>query len=159
MRRLALSFLMALVAANPAAAEETLDSLKARLQNASPESRPELCIRIARYQLHNADQLYTEGHVDEARAAVDEIAAYAEQARDAAVQTGKHLKAIEIDARKISERLRDLKRTLAFEDQPSVDQAIRRLEDVRTALLKEMFAKKEKRDNKREEKKERMLQP
>jgi hypothetical protein len=41
----------------------------------------------------------------------------------------------------MAEKLRDIKRTLAFEDQPPVEQAIRRLEDVRTILLKEMFAK------------------
>jgi len=31
-----------------------------------------------------------------------------------------------------------------FEDQPPVEQAIRRLEDIRTTLLKEMFAKEKK---------------
>jgi hypothetical protein len=44
--------------------------------------------------------------------------------------------------------LRDIKRTLAFDDQAPVEQAIRRLEDVRTSLLKAMFAK----DNKKEKK-------
>ncbi len=46
----------------------------------------------------------------------------------------------------MAEKLRDIKRTLAFEDQPPVEQAIRRLEDVRTALLKEMFAKEKKKE-------------
>jgi len=41
----------------------------------------------------------------------------------------------------MSEKWRDIRRTLAFDDQPPVEQAIRRLEDIRTALLKEMFAK------------------
>jgi hypothetical protein len=50
----------------------------------------------------------------------------------------------------MAEKLRDIKRTLAFEDQPPVEQAIRRLEDVRTTLLKEMFAKDNK--NKKEKK-------
>ena len=31
--------------------------------------------------------------------------------------------------------------TLAFDDQAPIDKAIRQLEDVRTSLLKEMFAK------------------
>jgi hypothetical protein len=43
----------------------------------------------------------------------------------------------------MADKLRDIKRTLAFEDQPPVQQAIDRLEDIRTTLLKEMFAKEE----------------
>ena len=68
----------------------------------------------------------------EARAAVDDIVTYSEKARDAAMQTRKRLKNVEIDVRKMAEKLRDIKRTLAFDDQAPVEQAIRRLEDVRT---------------------------
>ncbi len=135
---------LAVLLANVAALEETVAGLKARLENAPPEERAELCIKIAEHQLHTADKAYIDGHVDEARAAVDEIVTYAEKARDAAIVSKKHLKNVEIDARKISERLSDIKRTLAFEDQPPVEQAIRHLEDIRTTLLKEMFAKKKK---------------
>jgi hypothetical protein len=134
--------LAALVSANCRAFEENLADLKARVGNASPDDRVELCIRIAQYQLREADKFYNEGHADQGRAAVDDIASYAEQARDAAVQSKKHMKNVEINTRKMSEKLRDIKRSLAFEDQPPVDQAIRRLEDVRTSLLKEMFSDK-----------------
>jgi hypothetical protein len=48
----------------------------------------------------------------------------------------------------MADKLRDIKRTLPFEDQPPLEQSIRRLEDIRTALLKEMFAK----DNPKEKK-------
>ena len=143
MCRLALyAFLLACSSANCAAGDETIAELKTRVESARPEDRPELCIRIAQHQLRNADKLYNDGHVEEARAAVDDIVAYAEKARDAAIKTQKHLKNVEIDARKMAEKLRDIKRTLAFEDQPAVEQAIRRLEDVRTVLLNEMFSKK-----------------
>ena len=150
MRRLAFTVLLfALASAHGAAKDETAE-LKARLESARPEERPELCIRIARQQLRNADKLYSEGKFDQARDAVDDIVTYSEQARDAATQTKKNLKNVEIDVRKIAEKLRDIKRTLVFEDQPPVEQAIRRLEDVRTTLLKEMFAKENK--NKKEKK-------
>jgi len=143
MRRLALSlFLFALASAYCVAAEQTVAALKERVAKASPEERPQLCMQIAQQQLRNADKLYNEGHVDDARAAVDDIVTYSEKARDAAIESKKHLKNVEIDARKMAERLRDIKRSLAFEDQPPVEQAIRRLEDVRTALLKEMFSNK-----------------
>ena len=149
MRRFALTILLlALASGYGAARDETIDELKARVETARPEDRPDLYMRIAQHQLRNADKLYTEGQVDQARAAVDDIVAYCEKARDATVQTKKHLKNVEIDVRKIADKLRDIKRTLAFDDQPPVDQATRRLEDIRTALLKEMFAKENKKENK-----------
>ena len=149
MRRLALyMLLLAIACAYGAATDETVDELKARVESARPEDRADLCIRIAQRQLRNADRLYSNGNVDQARAAVDDIVTYSEKARDGASQTKKHLKNVEIDVRKMAEKLRDIRRTLAFEDQPPVEQAIRRLEDVRTTLLKEMFAN----DNKKEKK-------
>jgi hypothetical protein len=145
MRRLALyALLLALASAYGAAKDEPVDELKARFESARPEDRPDLAIEIARHQLRNADKFYTEGKVDQARAAVDDIVTYSEKARDAALQTKKHLKNVEIEARKMAEKLRDIKRTLAFEDQPPVEQAVRRLEDIRTTLLNEMFAKEKK---------------
>jgi hypothetical protein len=146
MRRLALSLLLvALAAVHCVASEETADALKSRLPNASPEDRAEISIRIAELQLRGADKLYTEGHVAEARAAVDDIVAYSQKASDSAIESRKHLKNVEIAMRKMAAKLRDIKRTLAFEDQPPVDQAAHRLEDIRTTLLKEMFSdKKEK---------------
>jgi len=149
MRRLAFTVLLLSVAsAYGAAKDESAAELKARLESARPEERPELCIQIARRQLRNADKLYSEGKVDQARDAVDDIVTYSEKARDAATQTKKHLKNVEIDVRKMAEKLRDIKRTLVLEDQAPVEQAIRRLEDVRTTLLKEMFAKENKKEKK-----------
>jgi hypothetical protein len=153
MRRIAFCiFLLALGSAFGLAKEETVDELKARFASARPEDRPELGIRIAQHQLRNADRLYGEGKVEQAREAVEDIVGYSEKARDAATQTKKRLKNVEIDARKMADKLRDIKRTLALEDQPPVEQAIGRLEDVRTALLKEMFANDKKNDKKKEKK-------
>src|ERR1035437_7376099 len=149
MRRLALYLLLlALGSAYGAAKDATVAELQARLESARAVDRPELCMQIARGQLRRADTLYQDGNVAQAAAAVDDVVAYSEQARDATTQTKKHLKNIAIDVRKMAEKLRDIKRTLAFEDQPPVEQAIRRLEDIRTTLLKEMFAK----DNTKEKK-------
>jgi hypothetical protein len=144
MRRLALYLFIFALAANCAARDETVADLKARLANARPEDRPGLCVHIAELQVRAGDKLYNDGHADEARAAVEEAADYFEKARDAAIESKGHLKNVEIDARKASDKLRDMKRTLAFEDQAPVEKAIRRIEDVRTALLKEMFSEKKK---------------
>ena len=114
-----------------------------------PEDRPELAFASHSIQLSDAPTSSTPRATStEARAAVDDIVAYSEKARDAAIQSRKHLKNVEIDVRKMAAKLRDVKRTLAFEDQAPVEQAIRRLEDVRTTLLKEMFAKENKKEKK-----------
>ena len=139
---------LALASSYGAAKEESVDEMKAHFETARLEDRAELGIRIAQHQLRIADQLYNAGKVEPARAAVEDIAIYSERARDAAIQTRKRLKNVEIDVRKLADKLRDIKRSLAFEDQPPVDQAIRRLEDVRTTLLQEMFAKDEKKGKK-----------
>jgi hypothetical protein len=149
MRRLVfIMLLLALATACGAATDEVVAVLKAHFESAHPEDRPDLGIRIAQEQLRNADKLYGSGDADQARAAVDDIVTYSEKARDAAILTKKHLKNVEIDVRKMAEKLRDIKRTLAFDDQAPVEQAIRRLEDVRTTLLKEMFAKDKKKETK-----------
>ena len=149
MRRLALYLLLlALGSTDGAAKDATVAELKARLESARAEDRPGLCMQIARDQLRSADTLYKVGKVAEAAAAVDDVVTYSEKARDAATQTRKHLKNVEIDVRKMAEKLRDIKRTLAFEDQLPVERAIRRLEDVRTALLQEMFTKDKKKEKK-----------
>jgi hypothetical protein len=131
-----------------AAKDESLPELKSRFEKARLEDRPDLAIKIAQLELREADKFYVDGKVEEARAAVADIVAYCEKAGDAASQTKKHLKNVEIDVRKIAEKLRDIKRTLSFEDQPPVELAARRLEDVRTRLLQEMFAKEDKKGKK-----------
>jgi len=148
MRPLAFAMLLLALASAYGAKDETVDELKSRFESARLEDRPELGIRIAQHQLRDADKLYSEGNADLARADVEDIVTYSEKARDAAIQTKKRLKNVEIDVRKMAEKLRDVKRTLAFEDQAPVEQAIRRLEDIRTTLLKEMFAKEDKREKK-----------
>lgn len=144
MRRLVFSFILFALAATCVAREESVADLKVRVESARPEDRPELCARIAQMQVRAADKLYTEGHIDEARAAVDDVVLYFTKARDAAIDSKSHLKNVEINARKASEKLRDIKRTLAFEDQAPVEQAIQHIEAVRTELLKEMFSNKKK---------------
>lgn len=149
MRRLAFIALLGVLSSFASSAKtESVDELKARFEKTRTEDRPQLGIRIAEQQLHNADQLYIDGKVEEARAALADIVTYSEKSRDAAMQTGKHLKNVEIDVRKMSEKLRDIKHTLAFDDQPPVEQAIRQLEDIRTSLLNQMFAKDKNNDKK-----------
>ncbi len=69
---------------------------------------------------------------------------YAEKAGDAAERSGKRLKDTEIAVRKMAEKFRDVKHNLPFDDQAPVQDAVDRLEKMRTELLAEMFGKKDK---------------
>jgi hypothetical protein len=121
--------------------EPTIDELKARLANASVADRPPLCIRISERQLGAADRLYIAGDSEQAKAALAEVVAYSELARDYAIQSRKHEKQSEIAIRKMARKLADIKHTVAHEDQEEVQKAFDRLERVRDDLLAAMFSK------------------
>jgi hypothetical protein len=120
---------------------ETLQELIARAEAARIEDRPALYVDIAERELKSADELYTSGKVDEARTAVQDVVTYSEKAHDSAIQSGKKLKNTEIAFRKMAARLRDIKRSLNFDDQAPLQTAADRLENLRTDLLSHMFGK------------------
>ncbi len=120
---------------------ETLQELMARAESARVEDRPALCVEIAERQLKSADELYTAGKIDDARTAMQDVVTYSEKAHDAAIQSGKKVKNTEIAFRKMAAKLRDIKRSLNFDDQAPVQAAADRLESLRTDLLSHMFGK------------------
>jgi len=120
---------------------ETLQELIARADAARIDDQPALYVEIAERQLKSADELYTAGKVDDAQAALKDVLTYSEKAHDAAIQSGKKLKNMEIDFRKMAAKLRDIKRSLNFDDQAPLQTAADRLENMRTDLLSHMFGK------------------
>jgi len=122
-----------------AAKQETLQDLMARCDSAKVEDRPARCVEIAERQLKSADELYTAGKVDEARSALKDVVTYSEKAHDAAIQSGKRVKNTEIEFRKMAAKLRDIKRTVNFDDQEPIQATADRLEALRTELLTHMF--------------------
>ena len=122
-----------------AAKQETLQELMTRCDSAKVEDRPALCAEIAERQLKSADELYTAGKVDEARSALKDVVTFSEKAHDAAIQSGKRVKNTEIEFRKMAAKLRDIKRTVNFDDQEPIQAAADRLEALRTELLTHMF--------------------
>jgi soluble cytochrome b562 len=142
MRKPAIAVVMVLAICTSAfSAKETVEQLKARLPRANEGQRIDICLQIARQQLDNADKLYSDGKVDQAQAAVTDIVTYLEQAGETASKTGKKVKKAEIMVREISNKLKDIKRSLNFDDQPPVQDAVDHLEKVRTQLLSSMFGK------------------
>jgi hypothetical protein len=124
-----------------AGGDEALERLVKRAEAASIGQQPALYAEIAERQLRTADQLYNNGQVDAARAAVNDVVTYSDRASDAASHARSKIKNTEIAIRKMAAKLRDIKRGLAFEDQPPVQAAADHLEGLRSSLLSRMFAK------------------
>ncbi len=122
-------------------ADESLEALIKRAETASNGERPGLYTEIAEQELRDADRLYNAGQADAGRAAVDSVVAYSDKACDATNQARNKIKNTEIAIRKMAAKLRDIKRSLVFEDQAPVQAAADHLEKLRTSLLARMFAK------------------
>jgi len=121
--------------------EPTVEELKARLSSTGIGYRPHLCVQIAEQQLAAADKLYAGGEVEKAQAALSDVVAYSELARDYAIQSHKREKQTEIAVRGMIRKLTEIVHSLGQADQPPVRDAISRLQHVRDDLLAAMFPK------------------
>jgi len=122
--------------------DETLQQMIARADAAPPGDRPALYIHIAREQADAADKAYQAGNSDAGNTAHNDAVTYAGKATDSATSTGKRLKDTEIAVRKMAEKFHDVKHNLPFDDQAPVQEAIDKLEKMRTEMLSAMFGKK-----------------
>jgi hypothetical protein len=127
-----------------ASKEATVEELKARLSSTSVGERPQICLQIAEKQLESADKFYAAVETEKAQAAVTDVTAFAEQARDYAIQSRKHQKQTEIAVRRMIRKLEDIKRTVTLEEQAPLTSAISHLQRVRDDLLMAMFPKGQK---------------
>jgi hypothetical protein len=143
MRSHILIFAMLLVAGCGFAAEQdpALKQLVTRAEAARVEEQPALYIEAARLALKSAERAYASASFDDAQAAVKDLVTYSDRAHDASIQSGKRLKDTEIAMRKMAQKLRDVARTVAFEEQGPLQAAADHLENLRTDLLSHMFAK------------------
>lgn len=121
--------------------DPSIDELKARVASASPGSRPHLCVQIAERQLAATDRLYAAADVEKAEAAMTDVVAFSELARDYAIQTHKYQKQSEIAVRTMARKLADIKHLVGHDDQAPIQAAINRLQRVRDDLLVAMFPK------------------
>ncbi len=121
--------------------QPTIEELKARVANARIVDRPVLCIHISELQREAADRLYVAGDSEQAKAALVDVVAFSELARDYAIQSHKHEKDSEIAIRKMTRKLADMKHTVSHEDQEQVQITIDRLQRIRDDLLAAMFPK------------------
>ncbi|MGB9284121.1 MAG: hypothetical protein WCB59_08890, partial [Candidatus Sulfotelmatobacter sp.] len=121
------------------AKELTLDELKARVADASIGERPGLCVEIAERQVETASRSYEADDIAKGQAALVDVAAFSELARDYAIQSRKREKQSEIAVRKMVRKLENLKYSVPQEDQKKIQETIDRLQRVRDDLLAAMF--------------------
>ena len=135
--------LLCLTAANavPRGGDPTVDELKAKLSSTNIPDRPHLCVEIAQKQLDETDKEYAAADPGKAQAALTDVVAYSELARDYAIQSHKYQKQAEIAVRGMTRKLTGLLHSLAREEQEPVKDAVSRLERVRDDLLASMFKK------------------
>ena len=118
---------------------ESLEELKTKAAAASGGEQATLCARVAQEEVELADRHFIAGDVDQGHAAVREAVAYAEKARDAARSSKKKVKQTEMAIGKTARRLSDIGKTLALDDRPAVEQAVKELEHIQDQLLDAMF--------------------
>lgn len=133
--------LLAVTVAAFASKGETIQALIARAEAAPLRDRPGLYVEIATRRLKSASELYDEGKADEGRNALQDVVTYSSKAHDAAVTSNRKLKDTEKAMRTMSRHLRDMKHSLNYDDQASVQSAADRLEGLADDLLTHMFAR------------------
>jgi hypothetical protein len=133
--------LWSLVAPSARASQPTIEELKKRVADAKIVDRPPLCIHVSERQLQAADRFYVAGDSEHAKAALMDVAAFAELARDYAIQARRHEKPSEIAIRKMARKLSDIKHTVSHDDQEQVQKTVDRLQQIRDDLLAAMFPK------------------
>jgi muramidase (phage lysozyme) len=121
--------------------EPTLDGLKARISSASAAEKPRLCVQVAQMRLNEVDKLYAAGDLDKGQAALTDVVAYSELARDYSIQSHKYQKQSEIAVRHMARKLTELLHTLAQPEQGAIQDAVARLSRVSDDLLASMFSK------------------
>jgi hypothetical protein len=124
------------------AADQTPADLKARADSAQGSERVVLSLEYAHRELEQANTLYTDGDVEKAEAAIQEVVAYSRAATETATSVNKRLKQTEIELRKLQHRMRDIGESLNIDDRPPVEKAVQEIEQLRANLLAKMFGDK-----------------
>jgi len=121
--------------------EPTVEDLKARLAAANVGDKPHFCVQIAQRQLAEADKQYAAAEVAKGKAALVDVVAYSELARDYAIQSHRYEKQAEIAIRTMTRKLTAMLHLASHDDEAPVRAAIDRLQVARDDLLKAMFPK------------------
>lgn len=127
-----------------ASPQNELDKLKADAEKAQGGQQGKIYAQLADKLVAVADQQFTSGNSEQGQATVQEVLQYATKAHDIALRTHDDRKQIEILLRETQRHLENVKRTLAAEDRPALDDVEKKLAQFRQELLDSMFAPKKK---------------
>jgi hypothetical protein len=122
------------------AEQKTVDQLKAEAEHADPGQQGRLFAEIADKLVAVADKQFTDGESVKGHGTVQEVLQYATKAHDLAIQTRKKMKETEKSLRDCHRRLENMKRTLAAEDRPRVEDVEKQVEKLTEEVLESMFA-------------------
>lgn len=126
-------------------AEKVADAEIARLKDKASKMKDEdrahtyseICLQLA----EAANEEYADGNPQKGVERIKELLDYAQKVLDLAQQKDKKVKQSEINIRKCSRRLEEIRRTVNLEDQPPIEEAVKKLDAVREDLLKVVFRK------------------
>ena len=133
-------FLVSLFTLAVAGEVKTVDQLKTEAEHAEPGQQGRLYAEIAARLVAVADKQFTDSESIKGHATVQEILQYATKARDLALQTRKKMKETEKDLRLCKHSLENMRRTLAAEDRPKVEEVEKQVEQFTQDVLEAMFA-------------------
>jgi hypothetical protein len=119
----------------------TVDQMKAKLASTSIGDKPHLCVQIAQRQMAETVKLYAATEDEKGQAAMTDVVAFSELARDYSIQSHKYQKQTEIAVREMTRKLIEIMNTLGHDDQAPVRDAVTRMQRVRDDLLMAMFPK------------------
>ncbi len=148
MHRLAPILLLLLLRPVVAPGQSSLEAMKAEADKASGGKQAKLYAQLADRLVEVADQQFNQGNSVQGHATVQEVLQYASKAHDIAVRTRDNRKEVEIHLRETQRHLENVKRTLAAEDRPALDEVEKKLAELRQELLDAMFSPNKKKDNK-----------
>ncbi len=120
--------------------QKTVDQLKAEAEHASADQQGRLYAEIADKLVAIADKQFTDGESVKGHTTVQEILQYATKAHDLVLETRKKMKETEKSLRECHRRLDNMKRTLAAEDRPRIEDVEKQLEKLTEDVLESMFA-------------------
>src|SRR5690242_2453780 len=116
------------------ARQKSLDELKADAAKAHGGHRAQLYAELALRTVDVANQQFTQGKSVEAQKTVQDILDYATNAHDAALEKHKKMKDVEINLRETQRQLENLRRTLAADDRPPLEEVEKKISDFRQDL-------------------------
>lgn len=121
------------------ARQKSLEELKADAEKAHGGHRAELYSELALRTVDVANQQFIQGKSVDAQKTVQNILDYATKAHEAALEKHKKMKDVEIHLRETQRQLENLRRTLAADDRPPLEEVEKQISDFRQDLLNAMF--------------------